>query len=85
LEEEIEKTETTAFKAKTKDQKDQSSTLKEEEDPNNPMQHQAPQLTGMEITGIKRTHGLEGSESDKDTPTKNQLSIVTTTPNTGGW
>lgn len=51
------------------------------------MQQQASQLTRMEITDIKRSHVLEGSDSEKDTPThtsENQLSIVSTIPNTRG-
>lgn len=40
----------------------------------------------MEISGKKRTHGLEGYDSNKDSPINtNQLSIITTTPNTEGW
>jgi len=41
----------------------------------------------MEISGNKRTHGSEGSDSDKEYPTnsKENQSIVTSTPNIGGW
>lgn len=42
----------------------------------------------MEISGIKRTHGSEGSESDKELQLitmENQLAIITPTPDTGGW
>ena len=52
---------------------------------NNLEQQQEPQL---EVSGIKRTHGSEGSKSDKEQPMntmENQLAIIDTTPNTGGW
>lgn len=42
----------------------------------------------MEVSGIKRTHGSEGSESDKElqlNPMENQLAIITSTPDSGGW
>lgn len=63
----------------------QDNTQKEEEAP---MQQQGSQLTGNEILGNKRAHGSQGPKSDKDSPTtitENHLSIVTATPNTGGW
>jgi len=66
----------------------QDNTQKEEEVPSNPMQQQGSQLRGKEVVDNKRTHVSEGLESDKDSPKNiidNQLSIVTTTPNTGGW
>lgn len=67
-------------------QKVQNNTHKEEKDPSNPLQQQEPQLAGMEISGNKRTHGSEGSDSDKYSPINTvQLSIVTASPNTEGW
>jgi len=42
----------------------------------------------MEVHSSKRTHGLEGSNFDNEYPIhtdENQMSIVTSTPNTGGW
>ena len=48
-------------------------------------QQQEPQL---EVSGIKRTHGSEGSESDKEHPMdtmENQLAIIAPTPNSEGW
>jgi len=88
FDEEEDTTETTEYKAETDEQKDQHNTQKEEETPSNPLQQQDPQKTGKEISGNKRTHGSKGSESDKDSPItiiENQLSIIISTPNTGGW
>lgn len=68
------------------EQKTQNNTRNAEENPSNPLQHQEVQPIGMEITSTKRTHGSEGSDSDKDSPitSENQLSIVTTL-DIGGW
>jgi len=68
LDEEADTAEEKKYKVEMEDQKVQNNTLKEEEAPNIPKQQQETQRTWMEISGIKRSHGLEGSDSDKDSP-----------------
>jgi len=84
LDEEEDTTDTTEYKAEKDEQKTQRNTQEKEEAPNNPLQQQDPWTIGKETSGNKKTHGSEESESDKESPitiTENQLSIVTTTPN----
>lgn len=53
--------------------------------PNNIHQHQEPQL---EVSGIKRTHGSEGSESDKElslNTQENQQAIIVPPPDSESW
>lgn len=61
---------------------------------NAPATHLGPHILDMqrkpqmEISGIKRTHGSEGLESDKELqliPMENQLAIITPTPDISGW
>lgn len=54
-------------------------------EPNHIHQHQDPQL---EVSGIKRTHGSEGSESDKEPPLNTQeylQAIIVPPPDSQCW
>jgi len=87
LDEEEDTIVTTEHKVEKDEQKAQHNTQEQEEAPSNPLQQQDPRTNSKEISGNKRTHGSKGSELDKESPitiTENQLSIVTTTPNSGG-
>jgi len=79
---------TTDFKIEKDETGIQPNTQRKEKAPRNPPQNQDLQITGIEISSNKRAHGSEGSELDKESPitiTENKLSIITTSPNSGGW
>ena len=73
---------------------DSQMRQKQTQEVNAPTTHLGPHISDlhqelqMEVSGIKRTHGSEGSESDKELqliPMENQLAIITPTPDSGGW
>ena len=79
---------TTDYKTEKDEQGNQPNTQRKEEAPSDPLQKKDLQIIGIETSNNKRTHGSEELESNKESPitiTENQLTLVTTTPNCGGW